>query len=565
MTSSAVSSRGRYLALLAALLGWMFDGMEMGLFPLVGNDALSALLGDSASQSEVDLWFKITLACFLVGAATGGVVFGWLGDKIGRVRAMTVSVLLYSFCSGFSACSGSPEQLAALRFLGALGMGGEWALGVALVMEIWPNTSRAWLAGWIGAFGNLGYAICGLISYGLKQTTQAELQHWFTNIGIPLTWSEALTAHGNWRLLMLAGAVPAFMTLFIRLFVPESQKWVREKEAGRSSNWSERDLLGVALGAAAACSVIVLWAPMGYMLSDETFEKLANANVPQTVLIKLDSLKHEEFSRGDLVKKIMDVLSEEDNKKYQKDIINKAEAVLFAPWIRIVGSVIGMMIVVVGYLMPAWGYLGRSQLPTDARRETLLRMLLAAGLSGVPLLGTWAGLMWMYQWVGKLPNLEPERAPEAKAILQIVSSIAAALGCMIAAVLGGKVGRRPVYAALCLLSLLSMIGFYRLNTQYGLAFLLSGGIMSLLSAAFYGWLPLYLPELFRTSVRATGQGFGFNFGRIIAAAGNLQMSNLLAYFDGDYAKACSVVAGVYIAGLIIIAFAPETKGKPLPE
>ncbi|HVL16311.1 MAG TPA: MFS transporter, partial [Gemmata sp.] len=76
---------------------------------------------------------------------------------------------------------------------------------------------------------------------------------------------------------------------------------------------------------------------------------------------------------------------------------------------------------------------------------------------------------------------------------------------------------------------------------------------------------LYLPELFPTAVRATGQGFGFNFGRIIAAAGNLQMSALLAAFDNDYARACAVVAGVYVAGLVLIVFAPETKGKPLPE
>jgi SHS family sialic acid transporter-like MFS transporter len=124
MNTPAISSRGRNLALLAALLGWMFDGMEMGLFPLVGNDALRELLGDAASQSEVDSWFKIALACFLVGAATGGVVFGWLGDKIGRVRAMTVSVLLYSLCSGFSAMSSTPEELVVLRFVGALGMGG---------------------------------------------------------------------------------------------------------------------------------------------------------------------------------------------------------------------------------------------------------------------------------------------------------------------------------------------------------------------------------------------------------------------------------------------------------
>jgi hypothetical protein len=87
----------------------------------------------------------------------------------------------------------------------------------------------------------------------------------------------------------------------------------------------------------------------------------------------------------------------------------------------------------------------------------------------------------------------------------------------------------------------------------------------MISAAFYGWLPLYLPELFPTAVRATGQGFGFNFGRIIAAVGQLQMANLLAAFDGDYSKACTIVAGVYLVGLVLIAIAPETKGQPLPE
>jgi hypothetical protein len=66
-------------------------------------------------------------------------------------------------------------------------------------------------------------------------------------------------------------------------------------------------------------------------------------------------------------------------------------------------------------------------------------------------------------------------------------------------------------------------------------------------------------------VRATGQGFGFNFGRIIAAAGNLQMANLLAAFDNDYAQACAVVAAVYLVGLLLIALAPETRGRPLPE
>ena len=497
MTPPPVSSRGRTLALIAALLGWMFDGMEMGLFPLVGKDALRELLGTGASPEAVDRWFGVTLACFLVGAATGGVLFGWLGDKIGRVRAMTVSILLYSLCSGLSAASQTPEQLAFLRFLGALGMGGEWALGVALVMELWPGASRAMMAGLIGAFGNFGYLICGGIAYGLNHTAPGQLQEWLNGVGFPADWADALTANRNWRLLMLVGAIPALLTMVIRLFVPESEKWEREREAGKASHWSERDLIGVLIGAAAAGGVIVLWA------------------LPDLNLV-----------------------------------------------VRLAGSLAGLIVVVLGYLYPARGYLLRSGLSVEGRRSTLGRMLLAAGLSGVPLLGTWAGLMWMYQWVGKLPGGD---VADAKPIMQMVSSIGAAIGCVAAALLGGYWGRRPVYAALCILSLISMVAFYRLNTEYGLIFVLSAGWLGLISASFYGWLPLYLPELFPTAVRATGQGFGFNFGRIIAAAGNLQMANLLAAFGNDYSQACALVAGVYIVGLILIAIAPETKGKPLPE
>ena len=106
---------------------------------------------------------------------------------------------------------------------------------------------------------------------------------------------------------------------------------------------------------------------------------------------------------------------------------------------------------------------------------------------------------------------------------------------------------------------------FTLNTQFGWQFVLWAGVTGAVTASFYGWLPLYLPELFPTKVRATGQGFGFNFGRILAAVGHLQTGNLLTAFGNDYAKACSVAAGVYVVGLVLIAFAPETKGKPLPE
>ena len=160
--NQVTGDRGKYMALVAALLGWMFDGFEMGLFPVVARPALQELMGDQFSDALFGRWYGVITAAFLVGAATGGVLFGWLGDRIGRVRAMTISILTYAIVSALGAFAQHPWHLVAVRFLAALGMGGEWSLGVALVMEIWQGKSRGLLAGLIGAAGNLGYVIVAL-------------------------------------------------------------------------------------------------------------------------------------------------------------------------------------------------------------------------------------------------------------------------------------------------------------------------------------------------------------------------------------------------------------------
>ncbi len=484
-----ISPRARWLALIAALLGWMFDGLEMGLFPLVGRSALSELLGGDA---DVGTWFSVINAGFLIGAATGGVLFGWLGDRIGRVRAMTLSVLVYAGCSGLCAFVAAPWQLAALRFSGALGMGGEWALGVALVMEMWPNASRGWLAGVIGAFGNFGYLLLALVALGLNRIG-GELPGWLDAVGVPLETTGVLTRNGNWRLLMLVGAVPALLTLFLRLFVPESPSWLADKRRGLASKWSGIDLLAVLLGAIIGAGVLALW-------------------------------------------------------------------VLDTSWsVKIAGTLLGVPMIGASYLFPARQFLKRSGDSDEVRRHTLGRMLLAAALSGVPLLATWGGVMWVYNYVDSLT-----KDPDARPLTQAASAFGAAVGCVLAALLGDRIGRRPAYAILCVLSGIALFSFYTFNTRFDRIFVTTAGVVGMVTASFYGWLPLYLPELFRTRMRATGQGFGYNFGRILASVGSLQTGALLKAFDGDYATACSVAAGVYVVGFVLIWFAPETKGQPLP-
>lgn len=515
-------NRGQWMALAAALLGWMFDGAEMGLFSMVGRSAIQDLLGITGKPSpdqegQIGFLFGVVTAGFLVGAATGGVLFGWLGDRIGRVRAMTISVFTYAFFTGLCGLMSEAWQVAALRFVAALGMGGEWSLGVALVMEVWPNRSRALMAGLIGAAANVGYLMVGVIGLGLAHYLE-KMGGWLSAVGLPEKIVTMLVAYRGWRLLMIIGTFPALLTFFIRLFVPESEKWQQEQETGGTSNWVTRDLLGVLVGALGPAIIIFVWIP---------------PNMWQ-------------------------------------------HAVTWGTPARLLASVVGLVIATVGYTYPVIRYLQRHSAGTgDAAHEwqrTVPRMLLAACLAAVALLGTWGSTQWAPTWASQLTD----GAQQSREWTQIWSAVGAIVGTIAAALMGDWLGRRVTYLLLCVTSLASAILLFQGNREYGYLFLATMFLAGGCTASFYGWLPLYLPELFRTNVRATGQGFSFNFGRIIAAIGVLQTGTLMGLFkqdthlfgvtlSGGYPLACSTMSLIYVLGMLLIWLSPETKGKPLPE
>ena len=227
LASVETSGSGKWMVLLAAFLGWMFDGFEMGLFPLIGGPALKDLLGPSAPQGETDRWFGAIIAVFLVGAATGGVLFGWLGDRFGRVCAMSLSIFTYAIFTGLCGFANEAWQIAALRFVASLGMGGEWSLGVALVNEIWPGKSRAFTAGLIGAAANVGFLLVAILSLVMVNFLSG-IAAILAGLGLSEDSIQHLLANSGWRFLMISGALPALLIFFIRLFVPESRKWEEE-------------------------------------------------------------------------------------------------------------------------------------------------------------------------------------------------------------------------------------------------------------------------------------------------------------------------------------------------
>ncbi len=527
-SKSNITSRGQWMVLAAALLGWLFDGAEMGLFSLVGRDAILNLLIDGgvaeqAAKDQVGPLFGLIIAGFLVGAATGGVLFGWLGDRIGRVRAMSLSVITYAVFTGLCGFSKSAEQIAGLRFIAALGMGGEWSLGVALVMEVWPNKSRALMAGLIGAAANVGYLLVGLLGLVLN-TVLHRMEGWLQIVGCSPEWSQHLVAYSGWRIMMLLGTLPAFLTFFFRLFVPESEKWHEEKGRGTTSNWQTKDLLGVLVGATGPLLIVSVWS-----------KQFADLGYPALALT------------------------------------------------RAVVTIVGLGIATIGYLYPVIRFLKRLQIQSGTTVESapiIRRMLLAAGLSSVALLGTWASTQWVPIWASQLVREKhvmegwSEVATHGKEYAQMCSALGAIIGTILAALSGDFFGRRVTYFGMCLMSLISVFWMFQGHTEFGGSFLLAAFVSGMLTASFYGWLPLYLPELFGTKFRATGQGFSFNFGRIIAAIGALQggllstVSGVTLFghnFPGGYPLACTSMSLIYIVGMGLIWTMPETKGQPLPE
>ncbi len=411
--SSSITSRGARLALLAAVLGWLFDGFEIGLFPVVARPALLSMLGPG-HEGVVGRWMGLITATFLLGAALGGVAFGWLGDRVGRVKAMSLSILCYSLFSGAAYFAQEPWHLAGFRFIAALGMGGEWALGVALVMEVWPERSRPWLAGAIGAAANFGMVLVGVVARIAPVTVE------------------------SWRWMFLVGAAPAVLTFLIRLFVPESERWEQSREGKATRVSPLREVFGPAL-----------------------------------------------------------------------------------------------------------------------RRRTWTGIL----LSSIALIGTWGSVQWIPLWADQLTG---GKVPDAKANAQTLSALGATVGSLLAPILLGVRGRRLGFFVLCVASLLTCGVLFRTQTAYTPVFLGWVFATGACTAAFYGWFPLYFPELFPTRVRATGQGISYNAGRVIAAVGAMTSGALVQHYGG-YAPMGAVITLIYLVGMVVIWWAPETAGKPLPE
>ena len=218
-------TRYHWFVLSVAIMGWMFDTMAQQLFNLARKPAIRELLGGKASAAAVDQQAAYVTCIFLIGWGLGGVIFGILGDRIGRAKTMMLTILCYTLFTGMSVFSVGVLDFGIYRFLCGFGVGGQFAVGVALVAEVVPERARPYALGMVQAFSAVGNMLAALTGIVLGLMEQSG------------------TIAAAWRYEFLAGALPAPLAIVVFKKLKEPEQWLKSRaEKKRMGSFAE--LLG---------------------------------------------------------------------------------------------------------------------------------------------------------------------------------------------------------------------------------------------------------------------------------------------------------------------------------
>jgi MFS family permease len=427
-----------WFVLIVAALGWMFDCLDQQLFNIARGPAMKELL-KGATPAQVAEYGGYSTSIFLIGWASGGLFFGVLGDRIGRARTMMWTILIYSLCTGLSALSQNFYDFAFYRFITGFGVGGEFAVGVALIAEVMPAKARPYALGLLqalSAVGNVAAALIGMLFGYLEQ-------HGKIAVG------------GSWRWMFVVGALPALLAVVVQKRLKEPESWKAAKASGK------------ALGSYASLFQHPRW-------RKNTFLGLGLA---------------------------------------------------FA-------GIVGL-----------WGIVFFS---VDLTRSVMTKYFMAKGLTPAEVSGN--ATFWA-------------------SVASMMLNVGAFCGMYAFGVVTQRIGRRPAFAITFVLAMLSTaLVFWKLNSFNDIFWMMP--MMGFCVLSLFAGYAIYFPELFPTNLRSTGTSFCYNVGRFVAASGPFLLGKLTLVYSAQAEPlryAGLTMCSIFLLGLIILPFCPETKNQPLPE
>ena len=417
-------------------LGWIFDGYEAVALVYALRPALNTILTPEQAQTPA-FYVGAAIGITLLGWGLGGLIGGIAADYIGRKRMMMLSILGYAIFTGLTAFAESFTQLAILRFITGLAIGSEWSTGIALVAETWPNRARPKGCGFLqSGFG--GGAVLAAIVWAVLTATN------------PM-------GDQSWRIMFALGALPAFVCLYLRRALEESEQWL---QAIKSQSWAAT--------------------------TEDAGTTSRTAQRPFT---------------------LAEIFREPESRR---------------------------------------------------------RVLLATAMSFATTVGWWAVSSWLPAYTEGLAKALGEPANVWGPRMGIIYNVGAITAYLISGFVADALGRRAfllvTYVGCIVTSLACYLWTGSLVPFMGLAFL--NGFFTLGFA--FSWMAIYLVELFKPAVRATAASFVFNGARLIAWIFPIIAGQIVTSFGG-VAAAALTMSSVYVLGLIVPWFMPETTGQPLPE
>jgi len=408
------------LVLLSAFLGWMFDSMDLNIFTLILFPCIKELI-QSTNPAEIAKIGSLVIAIKLFAWGIGGVLFGIAADRYGRAKIMCVTILIYALFTGLSAFATSWEMLAVFQALAGIGIGGEWAAGAALIAETWPAKNRARAIQVMQLAFAVGFFLAAI--------------------------NNLLLGEYGWRVVIGVGIVPLFLTIFIRRYVKEPERWLR--------------------------------------------------------------------------------VSEERNKDPKQSSNWKIFTAIFS-------------------------------------KPHLKNTIVGVTVASAAMLGCWAGLALLPTWIMQLTTAAKAGNPVSMVSYAFMLMMVGAFAGYVSLIwLSDFLGRRKCYFLFWSLALVSSLYlFTQVNDIYTLIWFMP--IYGYFVIGGFGTFATYLPELFPTRVRGTGQGFCWNMARFLTGFGPLS-AGFLIYSMGSIPKVAAILSLFFIVGLVAIWFGPETKGMPLED
>jgi MFS family permease len=535
-----------WLVLILASCGWLFDCMGQRIFVLAREPALRELLGAVASDGDVKFWGGWATAILLLGWGTGGILFGMMSDKYGRVKAMLATLVAYTVFSGLSGLARNGTEFLIYRFLCGMGVGGMFGAATTLLAESVPAKFRTMALGLMQALSACGNMLASALSLGITPGAENFWGRW-----------------SGWQVLFFVGVAPIVLAVPMLVILKEPEPWKKAKAdaaAGgaakkvgsipdlvRHPRWRHNLLVGVCLGLA---GMVGLWG-IGFFSPELITTALKNRPLeaheilkPAEVIAALKTASNPALAH--LKSKLSAPVAAQLQPAEAANTAGVAEA-LRADLNRLVQD---------GSLYDAEAF---KSVPLKKGTQKLVQLVQSKGEKRDIVFLNRQLVEQLFP--GAINELQ-RTIDKSKGRGTFVQDIGSLLGMLAFTFLAARFSRRSAFLCAFLFAFAAVSGtFYGLKTESDIYWMLPLVGMGTLSC-FAGY-SIYFPEIFPTRLRGTGVGFCYNTVRYLTAPFPFLLGWLSTMMP--FRTVAVLMTSIYLVGIVALIWAPETKGQPLPE